>query len=107
MKWLWVLTQAPNSPHMMPQQLPFLLNPYRVIEKYASCKINKKSSKIKLHQLGSVWTYLDKEHHNSNNAHNSRDDVIAQSAVLTHEYFIPFINQAKSVQTIDNIFTTS
>ena len=42
-----------------------------------------------------------------NNTHNSRDDVIAQSAVLTHKYFIPFINQAKSVQTIDDIFTTS
>jgi hypothetical protein len=44
MKWLWVLTQAPNSPHMMPQQLQFFLDPYQVIEKYASCKINKKSS---------------------------------------------------------------
>ena len=55
---------------MMPQQLQFLLDPYRVIEKYASCKINKKSSKIESYQLGSVWTYLDKEHCNLNNAHN-------------------------------------
>jgi hypothetical protein len=39
--------------------------------------------------------------------HSSRDDVIAQSAVLTHEDFIPFINRAKSVQTIDEIFTAA
>jgi hypothetical protein len=36
MKLLLVLTQAPNSPHMMPQQLQFFLDPYRMIEKYAS-----------------------------------------------------------------------
>ncbi len=107
MKWLWVLTQAPNLPYMMPPQLQFFINPYRVIEKYASCKINKKRSKLKSYQLGSVWIYLDKEHRNLNNFHNSRDDVIAQSAVLTHEDFIPFINRAKSVQTINDIFAAA
>jgi hypothetical protein len=107
MKWLWVLTQAPNLPYMMPPQLQFFIDPYRVIKKYALCKINKKRSKLESYQLGSVWTYLDKEHCNLNNAHNSRDDVIAQSAVLTHEDFIPFINWAKSVQTIDDIFTAA
>ncbi len=59
------------------------------------------------YQLGDVWKYLDVEHHNFNNAHNSWNDIIAQSYIFTLADFIPFINRLKSVRSIDEIFSKS
>jgi hypothetical protein len=107
LKWIWKLTQAPNSQQVMPPQLRYFIDPYRVIEAYSSCAINKKTSKLETYQLGTVWKYLHPDHYNFNNGHNSQDDVVAQTYVFTHVAFIPFINRSKSVKTIDEIFTRS
>ena len=104
LKWLWRLTQAPNSKQSMSPQLLYFINPYQVIESYASCRIDKKTSKLETYQLGAVWKYLDVEHRKFNNALNSRDDVIAHSYVFTHADFIPFINWSKSVRSINEMF---
>jgi hypothetical protein len=67
----------------------------------------KKHSKLETYQLGAVWKYLDVEHQNFKNAHNSQEDVIAQSYIFTHADFIPLINGSKSARTIDEIFSKS
>jgi hypothetical protein len=46
LKWLWRLTQAPNSRYSLPENIKFFIDPYRVIEKYKSCGFNKTKSKI-------------------------------------------------------------
>jgi hypothetical protein len=89
----------------MPPQFLYFINQYPVIDSYASCRINKKHSKLETYQLGALWKYLDVEHRNFNNAHNSQEDVIAQSYIFTHANFIPFINKSKSVRSINEIFS--
>jgi hypothetical protein len=33
LKWLWRLTQAPNSRYSLPDNIKYFIDPYRVIEK--------------------------------------------------------------------------
>jgi hypothetical protein len=42
---------------------------------------------------------------NLNGAHDSLVDVRAQTDILTHSSFVPFIDPASSIQPIDEIFT--
>ena len=58
LKWLWRLTQAPNSRYSLPENIKFFIDPYRVIEKYKSCGFNKTKSKIEAYELGVVWKYV-------------------------------------------------
>ena len=54
LKWIWKLTQAPNSPfHMLPK-LKFFLDPYKVINGYASCRLHRNHSKLESYELGVV-----------------------------------------------------
>ena len=71
LKWIWKLTQAPFSRCSMPTKLKYFMDPYRVIDAYSSCPINKKKSKLDSYELGCVWKYLDSEHNNLNGAHLS------------------------------------
>jgi hypothetical protein len=54
LKWLWKLTQAPNSQLVMPPQFLYFIDPYRVIESFASCRFNKKHIKLETYDLGAV-----------------------------------------------------
>jgi len=59
LKWLWRLTQAPNSRYSLPENIKYFLDPYRVIEKYKTCTFNKTKSKIEAYELGVVWKYAN------------------------------------------------
>ena len=106
LKWLWKLTQAPRSSLDMPSRLKYFVDPYRAISSYASCKLNPKKSKLDSLELGVVWTHI-KGGTNLNGAHDSLVDVIAQTDIIVHPDFVPFINRTQSVQTISDIFTTT
>jgi hypothetical protein len=57
LKWLWMLTQAPNSRYSLPDNIKYFIDPYRVIEKYKTCPFNKTKSKIEAYELGIVWIW--------------------------------------------------
>ncbi|KAL3757005.1 hypothetical protein ACHAWU_003889 [Discostella pseudostelligera] len=105
--WIWKLTQAPGSRCNMPPKLKFFLDPFRVIDGYTTCQINKKRSKMDSYELGVVWKFLDSEHNNLKGAHNSLVDAKAQTDILVHEAFVPFINHTKSIALVDDIFTAT
>lgn len=105
MKWLWRLTQAPNTPYKMPAKLKYFIDPYRVVSGYNSCKINQRHSHIDGYSLGVVWTYLNEEKRNLNGQHDSLVDARAQTDIIVNQYFVPFIDRTQSVQTIHDIFT--
>ena len=105
LRWIYKLFQAPRSVLSLPVNLVFFMDPSVVIKHYASCKLNAKLSKIESYELGTVWKYIKKK--NLNGAHNSLIDTMAQTDIVTHEYFIPFLNKTKSYKTIHNIFTAT
>ena len=70
---------------------------------YTSCPIHPSKSKIDCLSLGSVYTFLFDE--DLDGAHNSLADANAQTTIIMHEYFAPYINHTQSITTIDKIFT--
>ena len=87
LKWLWRLTQAPNSRYSLPANIKYFIDPYRVIEKYKSCHFNKAKSKIEAYELGVVWKYANNGT-NLSGAHDSLVDVKAQTDILIHRSFV-------------------
>ena len=97
--------QAPHSPFDMPSQINYFIDPYRVMKKYESCPLNAKKSKLNSYELGVVWKYIHGT--NLNGAHNSLIDVKAQTDIILHKSFVPFINRSSSMQKITDIFTAT
>ena len=104
LKWLWRLTQAPNSRYSLPENIKFFVDPYRVIEKYKSCGFNKTKSNIEAYELGVVWNFANNGNSLSG-AHDSLVDVKAQTDILVHGSFVPFIDCSSSILPIDEIFS--
>ena len=75
-----------------------------MIKKYKSCAFNKAKSKIKAYELGVVWKYANNGT-NLSGAHDSLVDVKAQTDILVHCSFVPFIDHSFSIQPIDEIFS--
>ena len=88
----------------MPDVMKFFLNPLRVINKYKQCKFNPTKSKLDSLDLGAVWKYI-KVGENLNGAHDILADVMAQTDILVHESFTPYINRGLSIQMIHDIFS--
>ena len=72
---------------------------------YSSCQLNTKISKLESYELGTVWKYISKK--NLNGAHDSLVDTKAQTDIVTHKHFVPFLNKTKSYKTIHDIFTAT
>jgi hypothetical protein len=104
LKWLWKLTQAPNSMYSLPPNIKYFIDPYHVILQYKSCVLNKMKSKLKVYELGVIWKYANNGT-NLNGAHDSLVDVRAQTAILVHYSFVPFIDCSSSIQPIDEMFS--
>ena len=104
LKWLWKMTQAPRSPLDLPESVVYFLDPLRVIKHYGSCPLNQKKSKLDSLELGCIWSYIH-NNQNLNGAHDSLVDVRAQTDILLHKFFVPFINRTPSIQPIDLIFS--
>ena len=105
MKWLWSLTQAPRSPHNMPEAIQFFMDPLKVVRNYKRHPLHKAQldGSLASLELGCVWTYLHGS--NFNGAHDSLVDAKAQADVIVHQKFIPFIDRSKSVQEVSEIFS--
>ena len=103
LKWMWRLTQAPNSQYHLPPKIKYYIDPYRVIKHYTTCKLNMKHSKLEAYEVGSVWKHITGQ--NLNGAHDSLIDTKAQTDIIIHPHFALFINRTFTVQTIDEMFS--
>ena len=99
LKWIYKLTQAHGSTLDIPDKLWYFLDPLRIINYYKSCKLNRKHSKLDSYSLESVWQFISNKP--LDGAHDSLVDVKAQTDVLTHESFLPFIDRAYSIRPIE------
>jgi hypothetical protein len=77
------------------------MDPYKVVKHYTSCQINPTKSL----SLGSIYKYVfDFEGEHIEGAHDSLNDCIAQTSIMLHEYFVPFVNRNQRIDHIDRIF---
>ena len=103
MKWLWRLTQAPNSTATMPERLAFYMDPLKIIKKWKKCPLHQNNSKLDSFSLRSVRSYI----HNGwrlPEIHDSLDDAMAQVDILLSSPFVPFIDCTDTLTTVDKIF---
>ena len=108
MKWLWKLTQAPFTHLNLPTRIKYFMDPYKVMNHYKTCRLNKRFTKLDSYELGVMWRYIQlPEIKNLNGAHNSLVDTKAQTDLFTHPEFVPFINRAASIQPVDKIFSST
>jgi hypothetical protein len=104
LKWLWWLTQEPNSQYSWPANVRYVIDPCHVISKYKSCGLNETKTKMQGHSLGVVWSYFHGRQC-LENAHDSIVDAKAQTDVLIAARFVPFINHSNSIQLISEMFS--
>ena len=57
------------------------------------------------YELGIIWKYLNDG--NLNGAYDSLVDTRAQTDIVIHPYFVPFIDMSASVKEIADIFTAT
>ena len=69
----------------------------------SDCAFASTKSKLNSLELGVVWKYIMKL--NLNGAHDSLVDAKAQSDIVLHPFFVPYINKGVSIQLITDIFT--
>jgi hypothetical protein len=79
------------------------MDPKFVIGNYKGCKLHPSKSKVESMELGIVWKFMTGL--NLNGAHDSMVDVVAQLDVISHEYYLPYLNVSNSMCLIDDIFT--
>ena len=79
------------------------MDPLRVIKHYSGCKLNPKHSKLDSLKLGVVWKFI--KNVNLSGAHDSLVDAKAQSDIILHPSFAPYLNKTQSIVPIDEIFT--
>ena len=112
MKWIWRLTQAPNAPNLMPLRLDYYMDPYMMIKKWKSCPLNLNSRhqkslafnlKLQSLKLGAVWSHIN-DGESLVGAHDSLVDVRAQTDLMLHKSFSPFLDRTESFVPIGNIF---
>ena len=58
MRWIYKVAQAPNTTLLLPDEIQYFLDPFKVISQYRSCKLNKFKSFIESYSLGAVWEYI-------------------------------------------------
>ena len=103
LEWLWKLTQAPRSLYCLPPEMEYFMDPLMVIRHFTGCLLHPIKSKLDSLELGVVWKYITKS--NINGAHDSLVDAKAQSDIILHPSFVPYLNKGVSIQLIMDIFT--
>ncbi len=73
------------------------------MEKYKSCGFNKTKSKMEAYELGVIWKYANNGT-NLSGAHDSLVNVKAQTDILVHGSYVPFIDFSLSIQLINDFF---
>ncbi len=103
LKWLWKLTQAPTSTMIIPPKLKCFIDPLRVIKHYKSCPLHPEKTKLESSSLESIYKFVSGK--DFEGAHDSLNDVKAQTVVVGSKLFVDFVDKTKSIKTISEIFS--
>jgi hypothetical protein len=66
----------------LPEKLQYFIDPYGVIDKYTSCRINRTKSHLEPLSLSSVYLFLFEEP--LEGGHDVLVDVKAQTSIIAH-----------------------
>ncbi len=103
LKWLWKLTNTPNSSMAMPLKCKFFIDPLKIIKCYKSCFLHLLRAKLELSNLQSIYKYVTGQ-----DLVGFHDDIVnckAQTTMVGSDLFFSFINKTKSMYPIDEIFS--
>mmetsp|Transcript_2671 Transcript_2671/g.5719 ORF Transcript_2671/g.5719 Transcript_2671/m.5719 type:complete len:210 (+) Transcript_2671:719-1348(+) len=103
LKWLWKLTNTPNSSIAMPPKCKFFINPFKIIKHYKSCFLHPSKMKLELSNLQSIYKYVTEQ--DLVGAHDSIGDYKAQTTIVVTDLFFSFIDKTKSIFPINEIFS--
>ena len=85
--------------------MKYFLDPLKVIRHFKGCKFNPQHSKLDSLELGMVWKHMNGGEVNLNGAHDSLINVKAQSDIIVHPSFVPYLNKSASIDDITEIFS--
>jgi hypothetical protein len=100
--WLYRLTKTKEYNLNMPEQIEYFMDPMLVIKAHKKCKLNPLATKEENIKLGTMYEYMFNEP--IENAHNSLADVKAQTRIIKHDDFLPFIDRTTSIKKMDDIW---
>jgi hypothetical protein len=72
------------------------MDPKAVIGNYTGCRLNPCKSGLESLELGYIWKYITVTDDKLNGAHDSMVDVFAQTDIVTHQHFIPYLDVSRS-----------
>ena len=80
--------------------MKYFLDPLKVIKHFKGCKFNPQHSKLDSLELGMVWKHMNGGDINLNGAHDSLVDAKAQSDIIIHPSFVPYLNKSASIDEV-------
>ncbi len=105
LKWVWKLTQTPNSSLPFPDQNKFFMDPLKIISNDNSCPLHPSKSELESFQLNIIYHFVTGTQ--LEESHDSKNDITAQTLIVSSNSFHPFINHAVSMSHIQDIFLKS
>jgi hypothetical protein len=100
--WIFCLTKTQEYKLDMPTQIQYFMDPCYVIEHYTRCPLNPLRTKIGSTAMGNIYKYLFGQE--LANAHNSLVDAKAQTKIILHKTFLPFMNEQYSIKLLDDVW---
>jgi hypothetical protein len=88
----------------IPPQIVYFMDPLEAIKGY-KCPLHPDKSKLDSLELGVVYQFITGE--NLNGARDSLVDVKAQTTVIMSTQFREYIDKAKSIRLVEDIFTAA
>jgi hypothetical protein len=100
--WIFRLTKTQEYKLDMPTQIQYFMDPCYVIRHYKRCPLNPLRTKMNSVAMGDIYRYLFGE--DLDNAHNSLVDAKAQTKIILHKTFLPFMNEQYSIKLLDDVW---
>jgi hypothetical protein len=103
-EWLFRVTEVDHRGELsMPQGLDFFLDPCFVISHYSSCKLNNVHTGLTGYGLEMTWCHIN-GCDRLPDAHSSLADCRAQTDVVLHQEFLPFIDKSFSIVRMEEVW---
>jgi hypothetical protein len=102
-EWLFRVTEVDHYGVLsIPQGLDFFLNPCFVIKRYSSCRLNNVHTGPTGYGLEMTWCHM-KDCDGLPDAHSSLAGGTAQTDVVLHPDFLPFIDKSISISVCSRL----